>query len=338
MRKKTANATVADVARVAGVGAITVSRFINGVSYVSVEKQKRIKAAIKKLGYQPNEAARVLKGHRARMIGVIIPDMADPFFSQCAAAIEAYASREGYLTMIVASERNQHQDELAMMLNQRIAGLIIVPSTQNGNFGQVSESQVPVVALERPLAGVAADEVTVENLGGALISTEHLIGHDHSKIICVGFNDNSFPIAQRIQGYMSAMRAAGLKPDVHLQINSAEAAVQFLRTWKKRLNRPTALFSLNNVSTRYLLHAIRKLAIEVPKELAIIGFDDIELASLLSPPLTVIRQPVADLGTQAAQILFDRIQSRSSSTSTFGVKLVLPVELVIRGSCGCQPG
>src|ERR1700723_2254424 len=113
--------TVADVARLAGVAAITVSRVVNGTSYVSVEKQKKINAAINKLGYRPNQAARILKGQRARMIGLIVPDLADVFFGKCASAIEDFASARGYMTLIVASKRNQEfqENEVAMMIGQK---------------------------------------------------------------------------------------------------------------------------------------------------------------------------------------------------------------------------
>src|SRR5882757_9884258 len=141
--------TVADVAQLAGVGAITVSRVVNSNGYVSTEKQKRIRSAIKKLGYRPNQAARVLKGHRARMIGLIVPDLSDPFFGMCAAAVEEFAFERGYMTLIVASQRNEEveKNEVDMMMSQNIAGLVIVPSLPNDRLELLASSGISIVAL-----------------------------------------------------------------------------------------------------------------------------------------------------------------------------------------------
>jgi LacI family transcriptional regulator len=337
VKRKSSMPTVADVARLAGVGAITVSRVVNDTSYVSADKKKRIREAIRKLGYRPNQAARVLKGNRAKMIGLIIPDLADLFFGRCAAAVEEYASSQGYMTLIVASNRNQElqENEIVMMMGQNVAGLIVVPSLPSGSLRQLSETDVPIVALDRPLEGAIADEVVVENLGGAQTAVAHLIEHGHKRIACVGYDKNSYAIGHRILGYTDAMRAGRLKPEIHDEVKTLEDTSKLVRRWKKSQERPTAVFSLNNVSTRHLLWALREADLAIPEDIALIGFDDLELAALLSPPLTVIRQPAANLGVQASKLLFERIAASKHPEGGFGIKLVLPVEFVIRGSCGC---
>jgi LacI family transcriptional regulator len=337
VKRKSSMPTVADVARLAGVGAITVSRVVNETSYVSTEKKKRIREAIKKLGYRPNQAARVLKGNRAKMIGLIIPDLADLFFGRCAAAIEEYASSHGYMTLIVASNRNRElqENEVAMMIGQNVAGLIVVPSLPSESLRRLSETEVPIVAFDRPLEGAIADEVVVENLGGAQTAVNHLIEHGHKRIACVGYDKTSYAIGHRILGYTEAMRASRLKPEIYDEVNTLEDTLKLARRWKKSQERPTAIFSLNNVSTRYLLWALREVDLAIPQKIALIGFDDLELAALLSPPLTVIRQPAANLGVQASKLLFERIAVPKRPEGGFGIKLVLPVEFVIRGSCGC---
>jgi LacI family transcriptional regulator len=330
--------TVADVARLAGVGAITVSRAVNETSYVSEEKKKRIRDAIKKLGYRPNQAARVLKGNRAKMIGLIIPDLSDPFFGKCAAAVEEYASSNGYMTLIVASNRNQElqENEVAMMIGQNVAGLIVVPSLPSESLRQLSAADVPIVALDRPLEGTIADEVVVENLGGAQTAVNHLIEHGHKRITCVGYNKSSYAIRHRILGYTEAMRAHRLKPEIYDEVETLDDTLNLVRRWKKGQDHPTAIFSLNNVSTRHLLWALREVDLAIPQKVALIGFDDLELAALLSPPLTVIRQPAANLGVQASKLLFERMAAGMRPEGGFGIKLVLPVEFVIRDSCGCS--
>ncbi len=310
--------TIADVARLAGVGAITVSRVVNETSYVSAEK--------------------VLKGNRAKMIGLIIPDLTDLFFGKCAAAIEEYASSHGYMTLIVASNRNHQlqENEVAMMIGQNVAGLIVVPSLPSESLRQLSETEIPIVALDRPLEGAIADEVVVENLGGAQTAVNHLIEHGHKRIACVGYDKASYAIGHRILGYTEAMRAHRLKPEIFDDTKTLEDTLKLARRWKKSQDRPTAIFSLNNVSTRHLLWALREVDLAIPQKIALIGFDDLELAELLSPPLTVVRQPAVNLGIQASKLLFERIAAAKSPEGGFGIKLVLPVEFVIRGSCGCS--
>jgi LacI family transcriptional regulator len=331
---------VADVAQLAGVGAITVSRVVNGNRYVSVEKRNRINAAIKKLGYRPNQAARVLKGHRARMIGLIVPDLSDPFFGMCAAAAEEFAYGRGYMTLIVASQRNAEveKNEVDMMLGQNIAGLVIVPSLPNDRLQLLSSNGIPIVALDRPLEGLIADEVVVDNLGGAQTAVEHLIWHGHRKIACIGYDSNYYSISRRILGYINVLTRAGLKPALYGDASTPEAVGKIIQSWRQAKDRPSALFSLNNVTTLRVLQALKELGIRIPDEIAVIGFDDFSLAPLLSPPLTAIRQPAQVLGTQAAKLLFDHIESMEGDRERTRVKMVLPVEFIIRSSCGCTGG
>ena len=328
---------MADVAQLAGVGAITVSRVVNGNRYVSNEKRKLIHAAIKKLGYRPNQAARVLKGHRARMIGLIVPDLSDPFFGMCAAAAEEFAFQRGYMTLIVASQRNAEveKNEVDMMMGQNIAGLIIVPSLPNDRLQLLTSNGIPVVALDRPLAGLIADEVVVDNLGGAQTAVEHLVWHGHRKIACIGYDRDYYSISERILGYTDVLKRAGLKPALYDDVSTPEAIGEIIRSWIKAKDRPSALFSLNNVTTLRVLQALKESGIRIPAEMAIVGFDDFSLAPLLSPPLTVIRQPAQVLGTQAAKLLFDHIENTDGDQARTAIRMVLPVQFIIRTSCGC---
>jgi LacI family transcriptional regulator len=335
--RKSSIPPVADVALLAGVGAITVSRTVNGTGYVSAEKRRKISAAIKKLGYRPNQAARVLKGHRARMIGLIVPNLSDPFFGMCASAIEEYAFQRGYMTLVVASKRNHEieKNQVDMMMSQNVAGLVIVPSLPNDRLKLLAASGVPIVALDRPSLGMATDEVVVENLGGARTAVEHLLWHGHKKIACIGYDKTSYSISQRILGYMETLRQAGLQADLYDNATTSEAIDKIVRSWMQLKERPTALFSLNNVTTLRVLQSLKEAGYTIPQQMAVVGFDDFSLASLLSPPLTAVRQPSAHLGMHAARLLFDRIGAGTHSSDDSGIKLVLPVEFVIRASCGC---
>jgi LacI family transcriptional regulator len=191
--------------------------------------------------------------------------------------------------------------------------------------------------LDRPLSEVTADEVVVENLGGSEIAVNHLLGHGHKKIACIGYDRNFYSISHRILGYTNAMRASGLECDIYDCASTFKSVAKIVRSWKQSGFPPTAIFSLNNVTTSHVLQALQKEGFAIPYQMAIVGFDDFALASLLSPPLTAVRQPASSLGTQAARLLFDHIGKAPITTGLSGIKLVLPVEFIVRGSCGCSP-
>lgn len=331
--------TIADVARECGAGSMTVSRVINGHKHVSPEMARRVRAAIAKLNYKPNEAARILKGQASRTIGFIVPNLSDTFFANCAHAVQQLAAKHGYTTLLFAceGEKNTESEELSLIRSRNVAGVLIAPTSRASVAGleELRRNGVPVVMLDRTFDGLDAGEVVVENHGGACKAVNHLIEHGHRQILCVGYDSEYNSIGQRIAGYKETMLVAGLKPQFLLVKRDAEIAPQIV----KRLlsaKPPSALFSLNNITTAALLQALQKENIQIPQCVAIIGFDDFELAPLLAVPLTAIRQPAAELGRSATRMLLEWIRS-GSAVGPFNPKIVLPTELVVRRSCGCQP-
>lgn len=341
VKRRSSGPTITDVAREAGVAIMTVSRVVNGGSYVSPATEKRVRAAIRRLGYTPNEAARILKGQRAHIIGLVVPDLADVFFATCANSVQEVAGQHGYMTLIVTSERSAETEsnELEMLAARRVAGVLIVPSQSiaDKRLRKLQQSETPVVALDRTIEGIDAGEVIVENEGGAEEAVRHLIGHGHRRIICIGYDAKVFTIHQRILGYRRAMKDAGLKPELWTNITTVEQTEVLLRKLWAEPDRPTALFTLNNVASIHALQAIRAMQLQMPRDLAMVGFDDLELAPLLEVPLTTVRQPAVEMGRSAARMLFDMIdRTRSVGLSSEPERrVVLPTELVLRGSCGC---
>jgi LacI family transcriptional regulator len=332
---------IADVARACGVGSMTVSRVVNGGKFVSARTAARVRAAIRKLGYEPNEAARILKGQAPRTIGLLIPDLADGFFSTCAHAVQQMAAKNGYMTLLLVSERDPESEsrELAMMKSRNVAGILVVPSSPD-SVRQLREFRamgIPVVVLDRTFPGLDAGEVIVENDEGAQKAIRHLVEHGHSRILCTGYDSQFNSISQRIAGYEKAMTSAGLKPQFAIAEEGSGIPSKILQ----RLHAPappTALFTLNNVTTIQVLQVLKQEHIRVPQEMAIIGFDDFELASLLEVPLTAVRQPAAQLGQSATRLLLDWIRrSPTSDMRLLHEQVILPTELVIRRSCGCEP-
>ena len=318
---------------------MTVSRVVNGGNLVSSATAARVRAAIKKLGYEPNEAARILKGQAPRTIGLIVPDLADTFFSICAHAVQQMAAKHGYMTLLLASERDRDSEakELAMMKSRNIAGILIVPSSA-GSVSQLRELRergIPVVMFDRTFPGLDAGEVMVENREGTKKAVNHLLDHGHRSILCVGYDSEFNSIGQRLEGYESAMNDAGLKPQFAVVKGSSLVGPQVLKRLRSA-KPPTALFTLNNVSTTQVLSMLQRESIHIPQDIAIIGFDDFELAPLLAVPLTAVRQPAAELGRSAARLLLDRVRSHPADLRSSRGRIVLPTELVIRRSCGCE--
>src|ERR1700684_2993144 len=215
--------TIIDVAREAKVGVMSVSRVINNHPSVKHSTRAKVMKAIARIGYSPNDAARMLKGRRGRTVGLVVPDLSD-FFASCFHAVQEVAIRHDYQTLVVATGRSVAVEEQQLeSIQNRIAGLLIVSSGSDGRrLKTIQENGVPVVALDRPVTGMSADAVLVENRDGAEQGVRHLIEHGHKKIACVGFDSGSYTVRERIEGHKLAMRSAGLEPILFTQVNNLE--------------------------------------------------------------------------------------------------------------------
>jgi LacI family transcriptional regulator len=249
------------------------------------------------------------------------------------------AAKHGYMTLLLASERDPESEakELTMMKSRNIAGILIVPSNPDcvGQLKELRARGIPVVMLDRTFPGLDAGKVTVENSEGAEKAVNHLIDHGHSRILCAGYDSQFNSIGQRIEGYQKAMEQAGLKPQIVVVEEGTAVGTKVLQKLRSP-KPPTALFALNNVTTTQVLQTFQKENVRVPEDVAIVGFDDFELAPLLAVPLTAVRQPAAQLGQSATRILLDWIsRSPALDTRSLHAHVVLPTELIIRRSCGC---
>jgi len=337
--KRSNGPTIIDVAREAQVGVMTVSRVINNYKTVRPATYAKVMKAIAKVGYKPNDAARMLKGMRARTIGLIIPDLSD-FFSSCFHAVQSVAIRHDYQTLVVATGRSAsvEDQQLQSIGNHRIAGLILVSS--GGDVRQLQalqDSGIPIVALDRPIVGLRADAVLVENREGAEAGVRHLIEHGHKRIACLGFQSGAYTIRERFEGYRQAMHVAGLEPLVCGNLNTVDAIEYLLKSWSQSKERPTAVFTTKRITSILLIQAIHRIGLRVPADLAIVGFDDFELAEALGTPLTVVSQSPADLARSAAELLFKQIEraNQNDPAEYQPAKIIFPATLIVRRSCGC---
>jgi LacI family transcriptional regulator len=328
---------MSDVARLAGVGVMTVSRVLSGAVRVSPESTQRVQSAVEQLQYRPNVLARAFREQRSHSIGLILPYLYDPFFSTCAHAVTSLARKNGYSVIISTSDEDP-QTELAeteQMLQRHVDGVLVIPSRcEESRLTRALFGKTPVVAFDRPVPDPSIDSVLVQNSIGTRRMVQHLIEHGHKRIAYIGLSQSLFTINKRFLGYRRAMHDAGFQADPVFDCTSEEIALEILKAKLGGNDSPTAILTSNTLVTRYVLSAISRLNLRVPNDLALAGFDDFDLAKFTAPPLTVVRQAAEEMGRVAASLLFNRI-ARDESPRT-GQKIVLPVEIVLRRSCGCK--
>lgn len=343
--KKSTPPTLSEVARKAGVGTTTVSRVINGGDRVSPKTLARVRRIIEELGYMPNQAARVLKGDRTKTIGISIPSIADPFFSSCAEAAQAVARANDSLLIVTTTQNDPHTEieNLNILVSHRVDGLLIAPANSQSQAlcDFVNRVSVPVVTIDRPVANSPVVSVITDNFKGARTATQHLIDHGYKRIACLTGESTLFTIQERIRGYRSAVDAAGMASTLNTSIKdykSAEYAIESLLAGTEPCD---ALFTLKNSTTIYAFEALQKLNVPIPKGIALLGFDDFELASTVRPSISVVQQPVEEIGRIAAELLFEKFlgERKAGLPARFKrmQRVTLETRLIPRTSCGCVP-
>lgn len=342
-RRKSTLPTLSEVARRAGVGTTTVSRVINGGHRVSPETLERVQRAIEALGYVPNQAARILKGYRTRTVGLIIPSIADPFFSECAEAIQAVARANDSLLIVTTTNNNPRAeiDNINVLMEHRADGLIIAPAnTQSQALRQVvSALGVPVVAIDRPIAQSTVPAVVADNFRGAALATQHLIDHGYRKILCLTGESTLYTIRERILGYSRTMQAAGLEVLLDTSVKDYRSAEYAIESSLSAANPPDAIFTLKNSTTIFAFESLQQFNVAIPGSVALLGYDDFELASTVRPSISVVEQPIEEIARVAAEALFERLlgDAEGKMGSAKAGQITLDVRLVPRSSCGCSP-
>ena len=345
MKKRSSPPTVSEVARAAGVGTTTVSRVINGGDRVSPKTLAHVQRVIEAMGYMPNQAARVLKGHRTKTIGLVIPSIADPFFSSCAEAAQAVAQANDSLLIVTASHNEPHAEveNINILISHRVDGLIVAPANSQSEVLRdlLKRVSVPVVAVDRPVSDSFVDSVITDNFKGARFATQHLIDHGYKRIVCLTGESTLFTIQERIRGYRAAMDAAGRAATLNTSVKDYRSAEYAIESMLAGANPPDALFTLKNSTTIFAFEALQKLSVPVPKVLALLGFDDFELAATVRPSISVVQQPVEEIGRVAAELLFEQLLGKRNvripSKPKRPRQVTLETRLIQRSSCGCSP-
>ena len=315
---------------------MTVSRTLSGHPYVAEETAERVRAAIQSLGYRPNQAARMLASQRSTSIGLVVPDIADPFFASVSRAVQQAARAAGYTVWLAVSDGDvgTEKAELEQMLYHPVGGIILAPvSSRAKHLTVAAAGTVPIVTIDRPIENATTDSIEVENRVGAHLAVEHLLLHGFRNITCIATDYHLRSIRQRVAAYEALLRLKKLQPR-KIIIGMDEDVLSKLRAFFKARSGPQALFATNNVCSVHVIQALHALGMQIPNDVALIGFDDLDFYPLMRPPITALRQPLAEIGLTAAQLLLDRVRGKGPSRHT---KLILPVELIVRESCGCAP-
>ncbi|MGI9860616.1 LacI family DNA-binding transcriptional regulator [Moorella naiadis] len=338
--------TIKDVAAAAGVSLKTVSRVINGDEHVREQTKAKVLAAIKAMGYQPNAIARSLRVKKTYTIGVIIADITNSFYSAIVRGIEDIATNKNYSLLIANSDEmlKKEKQYTRIFVEKQVEGMIIVPAGGSHQYLEHLAGHLPLVFVDRqPEDFKSASIVKVENSQGAYNLTCHLLQHGYREIAYIGHIAGLTTGEERFAGFQKAMEEHGQEITPSLVRMGSKTVMDAFRATQevltRQLHRPQAIFATNNIMVLGALRALTHLGLEVPRDIALVGFDDFETADTCRPRLTVVSQPAYAMGREAAMMLFRQMEGTAAVQ-----EITLSTELIIRESCGClgqfqrQPG
>jgi LacI family transcriptional regulator len=331
-------ATIRDVARLANVSVATVSNALNSSDRVSPELLARVRAAVEKLSFTPHAGARSLRKRSSGLLGLVVGDITNPFFSDLFEAVEAAAAASGYLVVLCnSSERSEREEaHLKMLRTQRIDGLILAPTgaASMNRAALLAQLEVPIVLVDRAMDGLGYDAVVLDNRKAGFEATNHLIARSHRRIGLVNGPEIVRTAADRLQGYREALLSAGLSFDPALVRDAGfqeRPAYDALSGLMDLAEPPTAIFATNNLMTIGVVTALADRGLSCPEDLSLVGIDDLPWADAVLPRLTTIAQPVRAMGETALTLLAERIAGTRLGP---GTTTVLAPRLVVRRSCG----
>src|SRR6204780_427353 len=326
--------TIRDVAAAAGVSAATVSRVMNGKADVAADLRQRVLAAVSELGYRRNGPARSLRTRAAMVLGVIISDITNPFFTAVVRGAEDQAQLAGYSVVLANADEDVAKEAryLEVAADEQMAGVLLSPaSPRQTSIDVLVERGIPVVTIDRRLTAAAVDSVTVDNHLAARKAAQHLVDQGCRRVGIVAGPVQTTTGASRLAGYRAALRAAGRVADPSLVAYAdfrTEGGYAATRQLLRLRRPPDGLLFSNNLMTVGGLRAIAEAGLAIPDDIAIVGFDDAIWTTALRPPLTVVAQPTYEIGQTAARLLLRRIEGEEFPLR----RVVLRAELIVRAS------
>ncbi len=333
-------ATIFDVAKRAGVSIGTVSRVLNNRDRVHPRTRERILEAIRELDYQANAFARGLASQHTNTLGLVIPQVNDSFFFQIVRGVEDTATSAGYSLLIASQPRHTTEHRYLQLFQRGIvdAMVLVAIDVDSREVQQVMARGVPIMLVQQDI-GKKIPTFLVDNYDGGRVMTEHLLDHGYQRLAYITGTDYTPDSRERLRGICDVLAEHGLKlGEGHvvrgdfMPGSGYQAANQLLDLPE----RPDAIFAANDQMAVDAIKALQERGLRVPEDIAVVGFDDIPMASYVSPALTTIQQPTYELGRQAAQWVLTMLRSDSDGHAPVAPRVVLPISLVVRRSCGCS--
>ncbi|MFZ1702230.1 MAG: LacI family DNA-binding transcriptional regulator [Pyrinomonadaceae bacterium] len=343
-------ATLSDIAEAVGVATMTVSRVVNGDGYVSDDTRTRVLKAVKELNYRRNGLARSLKRQRTETIGLVLGDISNPYSTELARAVRETLIHRGFNLFICISEYSAKEDIVAFesLSSHSVDGIIVATRSNEGGdeyLRGIVDSGISVVAIGRDFRHQNVDYVSPDNLKGGFEATQHLIDLGHERIAFIGANLVNGSQLKRLQGYLKALEHHNISIDERLitgrdddgsevpGYSTEEIGFEAMKRLLSLPKRPTAVFARNDFTAIGAMSAINDAGLNIPEDIAIVGFDDISLAARMSPSLTTVRQPMRLEGQIAAEMLLERIEHREPISRR---EKILNCELIVRESSGLR--
>ena len=328
------NVRMEDVAKKAGVSTATVSHVINETRFVAQNTKNKVLDAMKELDYHPNSAARLLRSNESKIIGFLVPDISNSFFTRIAREIEMILSEKGYNLIVSNTDEKveKEREQLGVYKSQLIDGLIMAPSANDHSYLEENSRDYPIVFIDRKPEGFnKGDCVLVDNEEGSYKAVEYLIKAGHSKIGIITGLPGLTTSNERLYGYKKALTENNIKVnDKFIKIGDSKFNSGYQLT-KELITKTdiTALFVTNNLMTVGAMNYLKEKQIKIPQEIAIIGYDNYKWATITDPPLSVVKQPIDEMGIKAAELILSRINDKEQEFNDFR----LENELIIRSSC-----
>lgn len=321
--------TIKDVAEYAGVSIATVSKYLNGGNVLDKNK-KLIDEAVEVLDYQVNEMARGLKTNQTMTVGILIPGLENIFFTKIVSRIENILLENGYSTIVCdyREDMELERKKLNFLLSKRVDGIIMVPDGRNvEHIKEALSREIPVVLLDRMINNIACDTVVTDNINASYNAVEQLVKKGHNRIGIICGPEDLFTSRQRLKGYQRVFEDYAMKIDrdlIKFGDYQIEGGYQCILNLMEQDSPPTAVFVTNYEMTLGSIMAINDQGIEIPAELSLIGFDNIQMAKIVKPPLSIVVQPMQEIGETAARVLLKRLKGDMSNfPGTFRLKASL---------------
>jgi len=343
MGEGTKSHTMVDVARLADVSVATVSAVVNGKDGVSAELTRRVREAMEALDYHPDHVARSLKVGRTHVIGMVVPDITNPFFTEVVQALDKEAIQHKYSLLLCNSgdDPQREQNQLSMLFSRRVDGVILACADSSSAYDRLIRRRFPLVFVDRIPLGFTEGAVITDNIEATWKATRHLIELGHTRIAIIAGQLNLSNGFDRVEGFRKAMQESHLpireeyfcRGDFQIE-SGYRHGLELMRLSEP----PTAILACNNKMTLGLMRAVGEIGVSCPEKVSILGFDDFEWAANFSPRLTTVAQPTEEIGRQAMKMLLNKLASSADRSETpVNSPVVLKAELRIRESTAPPP-